>query len=331
LELLMRLHVMALNQRWNRLMLRALHLIAALLITALSPAALAQKSSGHMDLDDLSSVYGAQLAAFRVMISKTDVICPQQTGLFRIAPNGLVTNIEALLWLVPELPRTDGKIVKGMDLSPVPAPDDFTYRRRLAMESCRIDVDISEQQKRDGEWIPLLSLQRPNAPSSRKNDDPQAMLPALEAFDRQMHATEHAGNLLQGRSGTFKSVVAFDGAKDCFNAIATYRIDQLGMTLLFPAGLEGELNRFFIERVDSDADHSTLYLSRGSCRVGFTIRASILRDGVWTPLPIAPPRRDPGPDTGPSFGGYADPTPAESLANKAKMEELVRRTNGNPG
>jgi hypothetical protein len=265
------------------------------------------------------------------MISKTDAICPEQTGLFRIAPNGLVTDIEAILWLVPELPRSDGKIVKGVDLSPVPAPDDFTYRRRLAMESCRIDVDISEQQKQDGEWIPLLSLERPNAPSSRKNDDPPAMSPAeIEASDRHMRVRAHAGNLLQGWTATFKSVAGFEGAKDCFDAVATYRIDQLGVTLLFPAGLEGELNRFFIERVDSDADHSTLYLSRGSCRVGFTISASILRDGVWIPLPIAPPRPEPSPDTGPPFGGYADPTPAESLANKAKMEELMRRMNGNP-
>lgn len=82
--------------------MRAAQIIAALMAMALSPAALAQKSSGHMDLDDLSSVYGAQLAAFRVMISKTDAICPEQTGLFRIAPNGLVTDIEAILWLVPE-------------------------------------------------------------------------------------------------------------------------------------------------------------------------------------------------------------------------------------
>jgi len=215
-------------------MLRAIHLIAALLITALSPAALAQKSSGHMDLDDLGTVYGAQLAVFRVMISKTDAICPQQTGLFRIAPNGLVTDVEAIMRLVPELPRSDGKIVKGMDLSPVPAPDDFTYRRRLAMESCRIDIDISEQQKQDGEWIPLLSLQRPNAPSSRKNDDPPVVSSTgLEAFHRHMRAREHAGNLLQGWTGTFKSVVGFEGAKDCFDAIATYRIDQLGVTLLF--------------------------------------------------------------------------------------------------
>jgi hypothetical protein len=60
------------------------------------------------------------------------------------------------------------------------------------------------------------------------------------------------------------------------------------VTLWFPAGLERELNRFIIERVDVDADHSTLYLSRGSCRVGFTVGASTLREGSWAPLPIAP-------------------------------------------
>src|SRR3954470_18434387 len=119
---------MTLNQRWSKWMLRAPRLIAALLMTALSPSALAQKSSGHMDLDDLSSVYGAQLAVFRVMISKTDAICPQQTGLFRIAPNGRVTDIEAILWWPVESSSSKGKV---MDLSPVPAPDDFTYRRRL--------------------------------------------------------------------------------------------------------------------------------------------------------------------------------------------------------
>jgi hypothetical protein len=76
--------------------------------------------------------------------------------------------------------------------------------------------------------------------------------------------------------------------QDCFEAAGTYLIDQRGVTLLFPTDLGGELNRFFIERLDVDADHSTLYLSRGSCRVGFTISASISRDGSWIPLPIAP-------------------------------------------
>lgn len=94
-------------------MLRAAQAIAVLMMMALSPAALAQKSSGYMDLDDLSSTYGAQLAAFRVMISKTDASCPQLTGLFRIEPNGRVTDVDVGLWLVPAAPRGDGKIARG--------------------------------------------------------------------------------------------------------------------------------------------------------------------------------------------------------------------------
>jgi hypothetical protein len=116
----------------------------------------------------------------------------------------------------------------------------------------------------------------------------------------------------------------------CFEAVGTYLIDQGGVTLLFPTDLGRELNRFFIERVDVDADHSTLYLSRGACRVGFTVSASVLRDGGWIPLPIAPPGPKPNSDTGPPFGGYADPTPAESLANRARMEGLLREMNGYP-
>jgi hypothetical protein len=271
-------------------MLRAAQIIAALMMVTVSPAVLAQQSSGHMNLDDISSAYGAQLAVFRVMISKTDANCPQQTGLLRIEPDGRVTDIDAVLWLVPELlPRSDGKVVKGMDLSPVPAPDDFTYRRRRAMESCRIDVDISEQQKRNGAWVPLLSSARTNAPAKGEISAAPAMSPTEdEAYERHINARGHIGNLRQGVTLTFRSGVEFEGAKDCFDAVATYRIDQLGVTLLFPAGLKGELNRFFIERVDSDADHSTLYLSRGSCRVGFTISASVLREGSWVPLAIAP-------------------------------------------
>lgn len=162
------------------------------------------------------------------------------------------------------------------------------------MESCRIDVDISEQQRRNSEWVPLLSDQRPEAIADRlsRKADPPVWSPAqLEAYERDKNARAHIGNLRQGLTETVRSGVEFEGAKDCFDAVAIYRIDQLGVTLLFPAGLNGELNRFFIERVDSDADHSTLYLSRGSCRVGFTISASVLRNGVWSPLPIAPPRQ----------------------------------------
>ncbi len=142
-----RLHVMAVNHRWNKQMLRAPHLIAAFLTLALSSAAQAQKSSGHMDLNDLSSVLGTRLAIFRVMFSTTDAICPQQTGLFQIHPDGAVTDIVAVM-------RNTGP---GYHMDPTPASDDFTFRRRLEAESCRIDIDISEQQQKNGEWVPLIA------------------------------------------------------------------------------------------------------------------------------------------------------------------------------
>ena len=146
---------------------------------------------------------------------------------------------------------------------------------------------MSEQQKSNGEWVPLLSARRPKASSQdpvRIPDVARVLSPAeSEAVDRHWNVRAHAGNLLQGWIATYKSHVGFEGAKDCFDAVATFQIDQSGVTLLFPANLDGELNRFFIERVDSDTDHSTLYLSRGPCRVGFTISASILREGSWIP------------------------------------------------
>jgi hypothetical protein len=171
-----------------------------------------------------------------------------------------------------------------------PDPDEFTARRRVATDSCRIDIDISEQQKKNGEWVRLSTGRSVISDDrSRKTDDLPAMSPAeREAYDRAGQAQMHVGSLRQGILATMAEGAGFEGMRDCFQAVGTYLIDQGGVTMLFPTGMGEELNRFFIERVDVDAEHSTLYLSRGSCRVGFTISASISREGSWVPLPIAP-------------------------------------------
>ena len=264
--------------------MRIPQVIAAFLIMALSPAALAQKSSGYMDLNEKSRL-GTQLVVFRVMFSGTEAICPRQTGIFRIASDGGVTDTMAILRGFSRDWRMDATA----------APDDFTYRRRVALDSCRIDIDIGVQQQRNGEWMPLVYPFARGVEaileSARKTDGSFPFSPAqTESLNRDFEAGAHAGNLGQGVIATFKNNLGFEGARDCFDAVATYLIDQSGVVLLFPVGLGGELNRFFAERVDIDADHSTLYLSRDSCRVGFTISASILQEGSWVPLPIAPPR-----------------------------------------
>jgi len=115
----------------DRPMSYVLRLIAALLTMALSPAALAQQPSGYIDLEDKSRFPGTQLGVFRVLFSRTDEICPQQTGMFRIDSRGGLTDMLAIL-----PPGRDWR----MDATA--APDDFTYRRRVAMESCRFDIDI---------------------------------------------------------------------------------------------------------------------------------------------------------------------------------------------
>jgi hypothetical protein len=258
--------------------------IAVLLAIALSPAALAQKSSGHMELDDMSTAGGPRLAIARVVISKTDTVCPQQAGMIRIDAQGGVRDVVIAL----ALPGSRDWTIETTAAD----ADDFSFRRRIATDSCRIDIDVSKQQRRNGEWVPLSKQpsERPSDDLAPKINDSAAGSLAENVFDRYNRARASAGSLRQGLLGILRNSLWRGELQDCFEAVGTYLIDQGGVTLLFPTDLGGELNRFFIERVDVDAEHSTLYLSRGSCRVGFTISASILRDGVWIPLPIAPPR-----------------------------------------
>src|SRR6187402_59624 len=101
----------------DKQMLRAPRIFPALMMVVLSPAALAQKSSGHMDLEDMSAVRVPRRAVFRVAISKTDAICPQQIGTFQIRPYGSVTDIVAFL--------PGGRDWKMEQV----VIDDFTYKR----------------------------------------------------------------------------------------------------------------------------------------------------------------------------------------------------------
>lgn len=263
-------------------MSRVFRPIAVLLMLGFSSAALAQKSSGYMDLEEMSGV-GPRLVVVRVMFSGTDATCPRQTGMIRISSNGALTDILALL--------KDNS--PGYQMNPTAAPDSFTYRRRIETDSCRIDVDIGEQQQKNGEWKPLIYRYARGLEAiredTRKVDDLPALSPAKrEAYDRADREQLHAGNLRQGVTATITSGTRFEGIDNCFEAVGTYLIDQNGVTMLFATDLGGELNRFLIKRLDSDADHSTLFLSRGSCRVGFTVSASIFQEGAWSPLPIAP-------------------------------------------
>ena len=213
---------------------------------------------------------------------RADTICPQQAGMIRIDAQGGVRDVVIAL----ALPGSRDWTIETTAAD----ADDFSFRRRLATDSCRIDIDVSKQQQRNREWVPLSKQpsERPNDDLAPKINDSAAGSAAENVFDRYNRARASAGSLRQGVLGILSSKLWRGELQDCFEAVGTYLIDQGGVTLLFPTDLGGELNRFFIERVDVDAEHSTFYLSRGSCRVGFTVSASTLREGSWVPLPLVP-------------------------------------------
>jgi hypothetical protein len=78
----------AFAQNGDEQMPRLACILAALLAMTLPPTVQAQQSSGHMDLEGMDTRYGVRLVVFRVMFSATEVMCPRQTGLFRIRPDG---------------------------------------------------------------------------------------------------------------------------------------------------------------------------------------------------------------------------------------------------
>jgi hypothetical protein len=47
------------------------------------------------------------------------------------------------------------------------------------------------------------------------------------------------------------------------------------------------LNRFIIERVEIDDDHSRLHFSRGDCRFELTVGKSVRQDDQWVAVPVA--------------------------------------------
>jgi hypothetical protein len=81
----------------------------------------------------------------------------------------------------------------------------------------------------------------------------------------------------------------FDGRpKTCFDAFGDYRMERTGVRFSFFTPFPIDLNRFVIERADPDASHGRLYFMRGDCRFELTISQSVLRDGEWTPVLLAP-------------------------------------------
>jgi hypothetical protein len=263
--------------------------IAIAALIALAHSASAQEVSGRIDLDLLAALPQSSLVAARIVFTETDVVCPADHGVLQIS-DGVLRHHKAVI-----LGNRDAAGFSGM--TPV---NDETFQFAITAKNCRVEIGVRQQVRRnDDAWTSLLvrkrlrpSLspeERRKAEEQFRNDRPNPVRP--ENLDRLLdarNARRGVGSLAHN-VGSLSSGFGFeDTPRECFEALGNYSVDQQGVTFSFVTNLPGRLNRFLLERVDVDEEHSRLLLTRGDCRFEFTVGASVLRDDQWRVRPIAP-------------------------------------------
>jgi hypothetical protein len=245
-----------------------------------------EQPHGRIDLELLSGS-SPRFVVARVSFIEANSRCPEEEGALRIALGEL------------SLVRVAG--LEGASKFPIEASDDETYRHRIAMSDCRMDIAIHQQIRREGLWssLPVPENVRPSTPLERRLEIARRLFeteltPAKkEAAVRFLAGEQAFAEWYWGGNSESRSYsnfwYGFDGRpKTCFDAFDDYRMERTGVRFSFFTPFPIDLNRFVIERADPDASHGRLYFMRGDCRFELTISQSVLRDGEWTPVPLAP-------------------------------------------
>jgi hypothetical protein len=122
----------------------------------LTTASLAQEPSGRIDLDLMAANPAPQLVAGRVEFTTSEAVCPREFGTLLFRANGTIVILRAL--------GTAADPFGGIERNA--ALDDQTYRHQNAMDTCRVDIDIAEQVRRNEVWTSVL-LPRTRRPRLR--------------------------------------------------------------------------------------------------------------------------------------------------------------------
>ena len=253
----------------------------------------AQEPSGSIDLDVLSASPVPGVFVARIAFVESDILCPEDRGNLRIS-RGTLTQVRMTL---PADPRFNSN--QRATIQPI---DDETQQYQIELPNCRMNIAVRQQVRRDGSWTSLLvpSGQRPSVPLEERREQglyyenwlKRELTPATKESTERMlaalNAWQTAGSLNHSVGTVSKNFPFDDVPQTCFEAAGDYQIGRTGIIFSFLTGFPGDLNRFVIERTDLDANRSRLYFMRGDCRFELTVSQSVLRDGHWVPLPLAP-------------------------------------------
>jgi len=189
--------------------------------------------------------------------------------------------------------------------------DDFTWRLQYVRPNCRVEIDIREQVRSDGEWKSLLveKERRPSLSEQGRQEAVRRRLGDLGLLKESKPAIqlEPGKKLVFGSKGpprwsggTFSWGVGFDDApRLCMEAIGEFVLAKDKVAMAFFGPLPGELNKFVLDGTDLDDYHARIYLTKDDCRFEFTINQSAIRDGKSVPIPLRPltDRAETGPIT----------------------------------
>jgi hypothetical protein len=261
------------------------------LLSVFVTASAAQEPSDRINLDVISNSPISTIVVARISFAERDSKCPDDHQTLRISEGRLA-------WVKSS---TESRPPTRHWRATIMPLDDDTQAYRIESQDCRMDIAVREQVQRDGSWVSLLvpKQQRPSLPPEERRElqrqfmenlrAPEESMPSSRDWVDRWKAATKEMRAWSSPAGTVRWAFAFeDKPQTCFEAVGDLYIESSAIRFLFLTGLPGDLNRFVIERTNLGANRQRLYFSRGDCRFELTASQSILRDGAWVSVPLAP-------------------------------------------
>ena len=286
--------------------------VALLVLTILIGHGSAEQPSVRFDL--AAPQRFLSFAAIPFVFEDGNLDCPEQRWTIKVS-NGMLTIHHFNLPPFDQKPEFPTRLV----FDPL---DDTTYRLQTVLRDCRVDIDVRQQVRVDGEWKALLvtAERRPSLSEEARKEAARRRLPDLPKLtdpkkdietqadgdssntannDKKQLTAKELGAKLQSffgakgprrwAIGTLGMGFPFDDApKSCMDVFGEYQISKSRFAMAFFAPLPGELNKFVLEGADLDPSHGRISLTKEDCRFEFTISQSVRRNSQWIALPLRP-------------------------------------------
>jgi hypothetical protein len=260
--------------------------VAVALVISVISAGLCRAEQPSVRIDLTTPRLVGSFAAIPFVFEDSNLDCPEDRTAIAVT-NGVFHSHHLSL---PPFEQPMSQTKYGSD--PI---DDSTYRLQIIRPNCRVEIDIRQQVRVDGEWKSLLVIKerRPSLSSEAQ----EAVRERLKDMPAPKLATTETladiNKMLRGKGPkrwgavTLRLGFPFDEApKFCMDVFGEYQIANNRFAMSFFAPLPGELNKFVLEGSDLDPSHARIVLTKDDCRFVFTISQSIMHGGQWIALPL---------------------------------------------